>query len=119
MNTINSEGKWNDIASDINANFSSLLTQFMSIKRFVGFFQNEDMLLNAYPTALEGTIAFVFNQEQVDCLLYVYENQKWNAKNTMDIYVDSYVPNASTTQDGLLTAKLYGEISQTFIDFDE
>lgn len=119
MNTINSEGKWNDIATDINANFSSLLTQLISIKRFVGYFQSEEMLTSAYQTALEGTIAFVFNQDTECFLLYVYENKQWKAKSTMNLTVDAYVPNASTTQDGLLTAQLYGEISQTTIEFDE
>lgn len=63
LNEIKKQGKWTDISDTLNENFIKIDAQVTKIERFTnknkGYFRTAEALVEAYPTATKGDIAYI------------------------------------------------------------
>lgn len=63
LNTIQQQGKWSNIADRLNENFSAINSELLKIlaktRANKGFFETPTDLIEAYPTAVIGDVAYV------------------------------------------------------------
>lgn len=63
LNTIQQQGKWSNIADRLNENFSAINSELLKIlaktRANKGFFETPSDLIEAYPTAVIGDVAYV------------------------------------------------------------